>query len=189
LSDHVPAQFHAALCASPADAKKALAWLHGAASAGHAAAMETLGRACIEGQEQNWGCASHYFELAAKRGRASAMALYGWVLTNQPGVAEKDYAEAFGWYKKAAAAGDMYAENNIGELYERGRGTPKDSKAARQWYARAAEAGFGPGQFNYARLLLAGDGGAVDRAGAVKWLQAADKKGIKQAKVALEQIK
>jgi TPR repeat protein len=186
--DHAPAQYHAALCAAVGDAKQALAWLHAASNAGHAGALETLGRACIEGGDLNWGCAGHYFELAAKRGRASSMALYAWVLTNQPGADEKYFAEALAWYKKAAAAGDRYAQNNVGEMYERGRGTAKDAKAARQWYGRAAEAGFGPGQFNYARLLLAGDGGSVDRAGAVKWLQAADKNGIKQAKVALEQI-
>jgi TPR repeat protein len=188
MADHAPAQYHAALCAGPGDAKRALDWLRGAADAGHAGAMETLGRACIEGKEQNWGCASHYFEVAALRGRASSMALYGWVLSNQPGASDKDYAQALQWYKKSAAAGDLFAQNNIGEMYERGRGTPKDLKAARQWYGRAAEAGFGPGQFNYARLLLAGDGGAVDRPGALKWLQAADRNGIPQAKVALERI-
>ena len=185
-TDHVPAQYHAALCAG--DAKRSLDWLHSAASAGHAGAQETLGRACVEGREQNWGCASHYFELAARAGRAPAMALYGWVLASQPGATAKDQAEALAWYKKGAAAGDLFAQNNLGEMYERGRGTPKDDKQARQWYGKAAEAGFGPGQFNYARLLLAGAGGPADREGAVQWLQKADRNGVAPAKAALRQL-
>ena len=150
--------------------------------------LETLGRACVEGREQNWGCASHYFELAAKGGRISAMALYGWVLASQPGANAKDQAEALAWYKKGAAAGDLFAQNNLGEMYERGRGTAKDDKQARQWYGKAAEAGFGPGQFNYARLLLAGTGGPADREGAVQWLQKADRNGVAPAKAALQQL-
>jgi TPR repeat protein len=116
------------------------------------------------------------------------MALFGWVLASQPGANYKDQTEALSWYKKGAAAGDLFAQNNLGEMYERGRGTPKDEKLARQWYGKAAEAGFGPGQFNYARLLLAGAGGPVDRDGALQWMQKADQNGIAAAKAALRQL-
>ena len=146
------------------------------------------GRACIEGSEKNWGCAQNYFEKAARRGRTSSMTLYGWVLSNQPSAGEKDFAEAMGWYQKGAAGGDLFAQNNLGEMYERGRGVRKDDKLARQWYGRAAEAGFGAGQFNYARLLLAGTGGPVDREGALQWLQKAERNGVGQAKAALQQL-
>jgi TPR repeat protein len=192
---HPPAQYHAALCAvqsaggkSADDGKQALAWLRAAASAGHAGALETLGRACLEGSERNWDCASRYLAPAARAGRPTAMALYAWVLSNQPAARPADFAQAFAWYKKGAALGDVSAQNNIGEMYERGRGAPLDEKAAREWYRHAAEAGFGPGQFNYARLLLAGSGGAADRNGAIKWFQAADKNGVAQAKIALRQV-
>jgi len=185
---HAPAQYHAALCVAQRDPKQSLAWLHAAADAGHAGAQETLGRACIEGAEKNWGCAGLYFERAALRGRASAMTLYGWVLSNQPAASDKDYADAVGWYRKGAGAGDLFAQNNLGEMYERGRGVERDERLARQWYGRAAEADFGPGQFNYARMLLAGIGGPVDRNGAVQWLQKAEKNGVQQAKAALQQL-
>jgi TPR repeat protein len=186
--EHAPALFHAALCEAQRDPKQSLSWLHASADAGHAAALETLGRACIEGNEKNWGCAMHYFELAAQRGRGSAMTLYGWVLSNQPSAGEKDFAEALNWYRKGANAGDLFAQNNLGEMFERGRGTRRDDKQARQWYGRAAEAGFGPGQFNYARLLLSGVGGPRDKDGAVQWLQKAERNGVAQAKAALAQI-
>lgn len=186
--DHAPAMYHAALCLAQRDAKQSLAWLHGAADTGHAGAMETLGRACIEGAEKNWGCAQLYLERAAQRGRASSMTLYGWVLSNQPSATPKDFTEALAWYRKGAAAGDLFAQNNLGEMYERGRGTARDDKQAREWYGRAAEAGFGPGQFNYARLLLNGTGGPKDHDGAVQWLQKAERNGIEQAKSALQQI-
>lgn len=187
-SEHAPALFHAALCEAQRDPKQSLSWLHASADAGHAAALETLGRACIETNEKNWGCAMHYFELAAQRGRGSSMTLYGWVLSNQPSAGEKDFSEAINWYRKGAGAGDLFAQNNLGEMFERGRGTRKDDKQARQWYGRAAEAGFGPGQFNYARLLLAGVGGPRDKDGAVQWLQKAERNGVAQAKAALAQI-
>ncbi|HEX4326005.1 MAG TPA: tetratricopeptide repeat protein, partial [Burkholderiales bacterium] len=186
--DHPPALYHAALCIAAKNPKQSLDWLHAAGFAGHAGALETLGRACIEGAEKDWGCAGHYFELAAGRGRASAMTLYGWVLSNQPAATEKDFTSAIGWYRKGAAAGDLFAQNNVGEMYERGRGTLKDDKQARQWYGRAAEAGFGPGQFNYARMLLAGSGGPVDRDAAVQWLKKAEGNGVAPAKAALQQI-
>ena len=186
--DHPPALFHAALCNAQKNPKQSLDWLHAAALAGHAGALETLGRACMEGAEKDWGCASHYFELAARAGRASSMTLYGWVLSNQPAATDRDFTSAIEWYRKGAAAGDLFAQNNIGEMYERGRGTHKDDKLARQWYGRAAEAGFGPGQFNYARMLLAGSGGPTDRDGAVQWLKKADSNGVAPAKAALQQI-
>jgi TPR repeat protein len=186
--DHPPAQYHAALCAAQKNPKQSLEWLHAAAFVGHAGALETLGRACMEGAEKDWGCATHYFELAAGRGRASSMALYGWVLSNQPGAADKDFSDAIAWYRKGAAAGDLFAQNNLGEMFERGRGIHRDDKQARDWYGRAAEAGFGPGQFNYARMLLAGTGGPADRAAAVQWLQKADRNGVAPAKAALRQI-
>jgi TPR repeat protein len=187
-AEHAPALFHAALCEAQRDPKQSLSWLHASADAGHAAALETLGRACIESSDKNWGCAMHYFELAAQRGRGSSMTLYGWVLSNQPSASEKDFTEALNWYRKGASAGDLFAQNNLGEMFERGRGTRRDDKQARQWYGRAAEAGFGPGQFNYARLLLAGVGGPKDKDGAVQWLQKAERNGVSQAKAALAQI-
>ena len=192
VTSHPPAQYHAALCAGsnsgPAEAKQSLAWLQAAGGAGHAGAQEMLGRACIETAQPNWGCGLYYFEQGAKRGRPSAMSLYAWVLASQPGANSKDYTEALGWYKKSAAAGDLFAVNNLGEMYERGRGTAKDDKAARGWYGRAAEAGFGPGQFNYGRLLAAGTGGPADKEKAVQWLQKAEKNGVAPAKAALQQI-
>ncbi|MDB5803021.1 MAG: putative repeat protein [Betaproteobacteria bacterium] len=186
--DHAPALYHAALCNAQKNPKQSLDWLQASALAGHAGALETLGRACVEGSEKDWGCASHYFELAARRGRPSSMTLYGWVLSNQPVASEKDFISAIEWYRKGAAAGDLFAQNNIGEMYERGRGTGRDDKLARQWYGRAAEAGFGPGQFNYARMLLAGTGGPTDRDGAVQWLKKAESNGVAPAKAALQQI-
>lgn len=186
--EHPPALYHAGLCGAQKNPKQALDWLHAAAYAGHAGAQEALGRACLEGKEKDWGCALHYFGDAAEGGRASSMTLYGWVLSNQPGAADKDFGDAFAWYRKGAANGDLFAQNNLGEMYERGRGTPRDDRQAREWYSRAAEAGFGPGQFNYARMLLAGNGGPTDRDAAVQWLQKAEKNGVAPAKAALQQI-
>jgi TPR repeat protein len=45
------------------------------------------------------------------------------------GVA-RDYAQALGWSRKAADAGDAGGMNNLGILYTKGMGTPKDDAQA-----------------------------------------------------------
>ena len=42
------------------------------------------------------------------------------------------------WYEKAAAAGNASAMNNLGTLYDGGRGVRQDYAEARRWYEKAA---------------------------------------------------
>jgi TPR repeat protein len=48
---------------------------------------------------------------------------------------------ARGWYEKAAAQGNAWAQAQLGHLYANGRGVPKDDTAARGWYEKAAAKG------------------------------------------------
>ena len=43
----------------------------------------------------------------------------------------KDYYQAFYWHKKAAEAGNSDAMLNVGSMYLRGEGTPKDLTRAK----------------------------------------------------------
>jgi TPR repeat protein len=48
-----------------------------------------------------------------------------------------DYAEAMGWYRKAADQGDRNAENLIGTLYSNGLGVPRNLEQAGHWFSKA----------------------------------------------------
>jgi TPR repeat protein len=43
------------------------------------------------------------------------------------------------WFKKSADHGNLYAQNNIGELFRYSLGVQQDYKAAIVWLTRAAD--------------------------------------------------
>ncbi len=49
---------------------------------------------------------------------------------------ERDYVEAFNWYKRAAKAGNTDAMYALGEAYEHGTGVRDDIQQAVNWYDR-----------------------------------------------------
>ena len=58
----------------------------------------------------------------------------------------------------AAERGDTLAQNNLGVLYETGRGVPKDCNTAYKWYLDAAKNGNLAAQNNLGLLLRDGLG-------------------------------
>ena len=54
---------------------------------------------------------------------------------------DKDYVEAFDWYKKAAAKGNAEAMYSLGEVYEHGTGVREDIQRAVIWYTNAYQHG------------------------------------------------
>ena len=56
-------------------------------------------------------------------------------------------------YRQSAALGFAGAQNNLGDLYETGRGVPKSAMAAIYWYTRAAERGEPTAYLSLASLL------------------------------------
>ena len=81
--------------------------------------------------------------------------------------------EAFELYRKAAGAGNVVAMVNLGNMLERGRGTPKDLAEASRWYQKAADAGVQPGMFNLGLMYQDGLGVAKDEAEASRWFRKA----------------
>lgn len=73
---------------------------------------------------------------AADAGDASAMYRLGRMYATGSGV-EKDYVEAFNWYKRAAAKGNSDAMYALGEAYEHGHGVREDIQRAVNWYDEA----------------------------------------------------
>lgn len=66
--------------------------------------------------------------------------MLGFIYERGQGV-PADPATAVGWYRKAAAQGDVHAQFRLGFLYAYGRGVDRDDVEAAIWYRRAAEQG------------------------------------------------
>jgi TPR repeat protein len=61
--------------------------------------------------------------------------------TGRGGV--RDSTEAAQWYRTAAEAGNSFAQNSLGRLYETGVGVVSSTTEARKWYSLAAAKGNG----------------------------------------------
>jgi tetratricopeptide (TPR) repeat protein len=88
-----------------------------------------------------------------------------------------DYAEAIRWYRRAADQGNPHAQNNMGWLYEYGRGVAQDYGEAMRWFRLAAEQGNDSAQSNIGRLYENGWGVAQDYGEAMRWYRKAAEGG------------
>jgi TPR repeat protein len=89
----------------------------------------------------------------------------------------KDYAAAAHWYRRAADQGNSEAQNNVGWLYENGRGVAQDYGEAMRWFRLAAEQANAPAQANIGRLYENGRGVAQDYGEAMRWYRTAADNG------------
>lgn len=60
--------------------------------------------------------------------------------------------QAIKWYRKAAQEGHAESQNNLGLLYHRGHGLPKDMEKALFWIRKSAKQGYEVAQKNLPRL-------------------------------------
>jgi hypothetical protein len=99
-----------------------------------------------------------------------------------------DPAEAARWYRRAAEQGHAGAQNNLGLLYEEGRGVEQDLSEAGRWYRLAAERGLVAGQVNLARMYEEGRGTAQDFGQAARWYRQAADQGHAEAQYRLGRL-
>lgn len=92
-----------------------------------------------------------------------------------------DYATALKVWLPDAQAGKPEAQNNVGQIYERGLGLAPDYALAAQWYRKAAEQGFSQAQINLGNLYEKGLGVERDPTEAINWYRRAA--GIKNDSV------
>lgn len=95
------------------------------------------------------------------------------------------YATAERALRKAAASGDLRAQNNLGYLHEHGLGVTPGYAEALNWYSRAAEAGLPEAQYNLATLYHHGRGIARNHDAAYKWFTSAANAGYTEAEYML----
>src|ERR1700760_2826485 len=60
----------------------------------------------------------------------------------------KDYASALSLFRSLAEKGNLKAQSNLGAMYARGEGVPKNDAEALKWYRRAADQGEPHAQYN-----------------------------------------
>lgn len=88
-----------------------------------------------------------------------------------------NYQEAAAWLRKAAAQGNAIAQNNLGHMYETGRGVAQDHRKTVRLYREAAEQGIAVAQDNLGRMYGNGLGVAQDDHEAVRWYRKAAEQG------------
>lgn len=84
-----------------------------------------------------------------------------------------NYATALKVWLPLAEAGDKTAQTYVGEIYDKGLGTPPDYAQAAFWYRKAAEQGDSRAQLNYGFLYEKGLGVNKDPLAALTWYRKA----------------
>ncbi|MEA3285375.1 MAG: tetratricopeptide repeat protein [Synergistota bacterium] len=85
--------------------------------------------------------------------------------------------KAVKWYLEAAKKGHIRAQNNLGNMYRRGRGVPQDDHKAVEWYSKAAEQGLDSAQYNLGFMYANGRGVPKDEDKAKTWYRKAADQG------------
>lgn len=99
----------------------------------------------------------------------------------------QDYAQAAGWYRKAAAQNHGLAHFNLGVMYSRGQGVVQDDAQSAVWFGRAANLGDAGGQHHMGRSCQRASmdglpaGAPEARMEAYKWYQLSAAQGYKDS--------
>jgi TPR repeat protein len=174
----------------PRDVAQRTSWYRRAADHGDALGQLTLGHFYQHGdgvpadlvQARTW------YERAAKQNYAIAQVQVALFYERGLGGVRQDDAEAARWLRQAADAGNLYAQNELGDFYRLGRGVPRDYAQAMRLYRLSADKGFVPAQFNVGLMYAEGLGGAVDYGQARPWLEKAKAGGNAAAIAELAKI-
>jgi len=84
--------------------------------------------------------------------------------------------------RRAAEAGDPWAQLNLGAAYDNALlGLPHDPAESVRWYRRSAAQGVAEAQFNLAHSLATGNGTEVDNAESRRWMEQAAARGLRDA--------
>ena len=93
-----------------------------------------------------------------------------------------DYATAVRIFMSAAKQGNAKAQNNLGYMYDKGRGVPQDYAEAARWFRLAADQGNANAQNNLGAMYDRGWGVPQDDTEAVRWYSQAAEQGHADAR-------
>jgi hypothetical protein len=155
-----------------ANPDEALHWLHRAAKSDNAQAACTL--ASYYRGLKDAVSALDWTQRAAKGGAPACMYAYGMRLLASAGP--KNRQQAFDWIKKAADAGFLPAQFQLGHLYVNGTGTPHDGDKAAAAFQSLAQRGV-PAAMYYTCAMT----GSVNKQAARDWCLKAAAAGSRMA--------
>lgn len=141
----------------------------------HARTAYQLGRAYHAGNRPHEAEAAYFAALAADYESAGLAVGF---LYQDDNALNRDAADAFPFFRRAAEAGMADAEFEMGWAYENGLGTGQDYAQAAYWYQRAADQGDKLAMNNLGWLYHEGHGVARDPARAVELYRPGAEAGI-----------
>ena len=100
-----------------------------------------------------------------------------------------DFEKALSIWRPLAEQGNAAAQFNLGLMYEKGDGVPKDEQLAAKWYFKAALQGHTGAQLNLGTLYDEGKGVPEDNRKAAQWYNQAAKEGESAATTNLDLMK
>jgi hypothetical protein len=103
-------------------------------------------------------------------------------------LAGRNYDEAVGLFRSAAAQGDPLAQYQMATLYYQGLGVNQDYETAALWYRRAAEQGNVDAQYSLGNMYLMGEGIPQNDARARHWYKEAASQGHTSARHNLDNL-
>ena len=175
--DHPLASFNLAVMlangwGTAPDEADAIAQFHRAAAGYDPLSMQILGDVYARGRGviADPAAAERWWKKAGERPTALPEGHRNPLRIAQLGRAEPDTAALVAWYERLARAGELWAQNYVGHLYEAGQWVTQDYATAQTWYRRAAEAGFGPAQLSMAMLYSNGLGVERDPVESRRWM-------------------
>ena len=92
-----------------------------------------------------------------------------------------DYATAYTHYKALAEQGNAIAQFNLGIMYKKGYGVPKNNTNAVGWFRKAADQGDAIAQYQLGKMYLSGHGVLQNYVEALKWIQGSAELGYPKA--------
>ena len=133
------------------DRRHAMELWRRSADKGYLESLNALGRAYQDEEFRDYDKALQCLRESADKGLVWSMNDLGNIY--QEGVVvEQDSKVAYGWYLKAAMAGDAAAQWAVARMNEFGEGVPVDLEEAEKWYLPAAEQGYADSKDAYLRV-------------------------------------
>jgi len=125
---------------------------------------------------------------AAQRGSDGAQVLLAVMYLHGDPTHAKNESLAANWFEKAAEQGNAYAQKMLGDLYEQGRGVPKNLKLSADWREKSANRGNTEAQLMLGKMYLNGEGVTQDMDKAEGWLNRASVAGNSEAQFLLGKL-
>jgi hypothetical protein len=179
-----------------ADAKQQFQWNLVAAEQGLMQAQFAVAEVYAGmGGDNNLDQAYRWYRLAADQGHHVAYYRLAEMHENGQGavvnarVVKRLYVVAAAEFDVFAQKGDAYSQDQLGSMYEHGKGIARNPLRALAWYQRAALQGYASAQFNLGRMLAGVDGIDVNIAEASYWLDLAARQGHGEARTLLARLR